>query len=302
MPELAINYSEIARITESGSAGLRNRLKEKGIELQDAPEEMEVEGGPAAQVLRSKITYQRDKSMPWDYYHDMENNCGPSCCSTILLHAKGVRMWPDAIADWMAGSGKAGAQDKEGYTSANDQVRFLEAQGIPTDKVRAGSLSEYRKVLRGQVDKGCLSIVLVYANRTKNTGGHFMVVYLVDEPDAEVGLIDPYYGTRPKWSWEYLYGNSIGGIIIAPKYSTDDYVVLKENWNAVTKTDVNARSGPSTRYSVVKVIPANTKLYLSKYTDQGQAVKGSEPERRWHYSERAGGWLFDGGLHQFERP
>ncbi|MDP9381456.1 MAG: hypothetical protein M3Q29_15180 [Chloroflexota bacterium] len=301
MPELAIDYPRIADLTESGSAALRDRLAKK-YELGDSVEQEEVEGGPAAMVRRTVLLNQLDSSMPWDgRINNLFNNCGPSCCSMVLHHVTGRRMWPDEIVDWMRG------ENHEGYTSVEDQVNFLKAHGVPCEAVQASDLSEFRSILREQVEKGRLSIVLVYFDWSKKTGGHFEVVYLADEDDVEVGCLNPWKGTYLKTSWEKLWANTKNGRLILIKASGKEsgeksYTELKENWNAVTKTDVNVRSGPSTRYSVVKVIKANTKLYLSKYTDQGQAVKGSEPERRWHYSERAGGWLFDGGLHKFERP
>jgi hypothetical protein len=297
MPELALDYTQIAPITESGSARLRDRLTERGFVLEDSPEPMEVEGGPAAMVTHTKVVVQNDLSLPWDGYNNHLLNCGPSCVSMVLMHATGEVRSPDSLIDEMKGD------NYKGYTNISDLTGSLSRHGVPADARQASSLQEFQSILRGQVAQGRLSIILIYWDWNANTGGHYVVNYLVDEPGADVGYMNPWRGTRDKYAWERLWPHVIHGWVITPKYSPKGkFVELAENWYATTKTDVNVRSGPSTRYSVVRVIPANTRLYFSKYTDQGQAVKGSEPERRWHYAERAGGWLYDGGLERWERP
>ncbi len=321
MPEIVLDYDEIAEVTEVDSPEVQARLEKKGAVFAPAPPPAD-EGG-AASITSGVVTVnQLDLSMPYDGFNNYENNCGPSCCAMVLMHVTGKRMYPDQIADWMRG------EDHKGYTFVEDQTKFLSAHGVPSVTRQAGSLEEYQRILRDQVDNGRLAIVLVYFDWEDNTGGHFEVVYKVDEPGAEVGCINPWRGTSPDFTWRNLWENSKGGWVVCPtvgpkrKEDTDKesggeqkgtlprglseelvgkYDVQPESWGAYTKIDVNVRKGPSSDFKIVKQLPKGKHVKLTHYTDKGEKVEGSEPERRWHFSPGRGGWIFDGGLHRWKK-
>ena len=79
------------------------------------------------------------------------------------------------------------------------------------------------------------------------------------------------------------------------------YDVQPESWGAYTKIDVNVRKGPSSDFEIIKQLPKGKHVKLTHYTDKGEKVEGSEPERRWHFSPGRGGWIFDGGLHRWKK-
>lgn len=312
MPEIDLDYEDIAEVTELDSPDVQERLEKKGAVFVPAPPPAD-EGG-AASITSGVVTVnQLDLSMPYDGFNNYENNCGPSCCAMVLMHVTGKKMYPDEIADWMRG------ENHKGYTFVEDLTRFLTAHGVPSVSKQANSLEEYQRILRDQVDNGRLAIILVYWNWDTNEGGHFEVVYKVDEPGAEVGCINPWRGTQPDFTWRNLWENSKGGWVICPTVGgpsrKDDkkaakgpsqelisrFDVQPESWGAYTKMDVNVRTGPTSDFKIVKQLPKGRHVKLTHYTDKGEKVEGSEPERRWHYSPGRGGWIFDGGLHRWKK-
>lgn len=303
MPKLELDYDSMREFTALNSPEVLDRL---GHKLTPPDSDEAGDGGELERIVPGKRIpiNQLDRTMPWDYYNDLENNCGPSCCSVTVMHVTGKRFWPDYIADWMAGG-----EDKRGYTLDTAQVQFLNAHGVRADETLADNLQQYQSVLREQVKHGRLSIILRHLDLDPKTPyAHFEVVYAVDEPEMEVGTIDPYGGKHRSWRWGDLWRHSLDGVIIralegAADGGRDDFPfkVLPESWSAYTKAAVNVRRGPTTKYGAVRVLPEGTNVVLKRYTDEGEAVPQSDPDKRWHHSPGRGGWIYDGGLHRWTR-
>ena len=284
MPSVAIDVDKTLALTSRESEYNQRRAMGGLVAVDDSG------GALATNVVKVD---QLDLTMPWDGFNNYLNNCGPSCVSMVLCQARQVRMWPDAIVDWMRGEGHSG------YTSSVDLDRFLDAHGVPSSHGQFTSLADFKARIREQVSGNRLTIILIWADQQANSGGHFVVVYGCDEPNADVAVMNPWHGVVNTYGWDTLYSELKSGRyrVLALK-GPQRFTAYPESWTAWTTTGVNLRREPFITSPIIKVLPSARRYTLTKYTDGGTAV-GPTGNRRWHYNGE--GWVSDVYLYRWER-
>lgn len=285
MPTVAIDESAVLQLASRESEYNQRRAMGGLVEPDDSG------GGLATDVIKVN---QFDLTMPWSGFNNYLNNCGPACVSMVLWQARQVRKWPDEVADWMRG------ENHQGYTNSTDLDRYLDAHGVPSEHGQFTSLDDFKARIRDQVAANRLTIILVWGNFSTNMGGHFVVPYGCDEPDAEIQVMNPWHGVVNKYTWEKLYSElKRGRYRVLALRGADSYDVKPESWTAYTTAGLNVRAEPFTRKRIEGLLPSGRQVRLVAFTDQGTAI-GPNGNRRWHKLE-GGGWVTDFYLYRWQR-
>jgi hypothetical protein len=122
------------------------------------------------------------------------NNCGPECVAMCVRHITGVELPADYVKDVMYG------QPYVGYTFIPKLVDFLERRcSIPCDTYAGNAQTVLRPVVTAALDQGYPVIALIFLDRQKLTGGHFVVAY--GYSDTHVRLANPLGGFIEDVAW-----------------------------------------------------------------------------------------------------
>ncbi len=248
--------------------------------------------------IRNQLDY------PYGNHDSSRNDCGPTALSMIWEYLTGVFINPGKLHDQIRADGHSDAHT--GYMTVTQLGWWIEHVGRKRWLYRYGQSDQaYLDSVCSHIDKGHPVIVLIVANRTQMSGGHFVVArgYYWEGGTCYFQINNPWGGVREALSASQLlrYANPKSNYwlvidavrqVTAPSYST-----RPESWSArVGSSAARLRTGPGTRYAILDTLAPGTLLKFSKYTDEGEHIAGGDPPRRWHYNGR--GWIADAVLDQ----